>query len=372
MRALALNAGSSTLKAAVYEVGRGAELALPEQPVWRGDVEWDPADGARVAAELIADAPREVAVVGHRIVHGGARFRAPAQLTDEVRSAVRALSTWAPLHNPAALAGVEAAERFGGAQVGVFDTTFHATLPPAAHVYAGPREWLERGLRRFGFHGISHHYAAHRAARLLGRPLAELRLITCHLGSGCSLAAVAGGRSVDTTMGFTPLDGLVMGSRPGSLDPGLLLYLLRQPGASVERLETQLNHQSGLRGLSRGSGDLRDVLAARRAGDERAQLAFDVYVHRLRAHLGAMAAALGGVDAVVFTAGAGERSAEVRSAALEPFRFLGVEVDEQRNGAVVPGTDDDVATPASPVRALVVHAREEWAIAHAAAAFMSA
>jgi acetate kinase len=368
LRALALNAGSSTLKAALYELGPGARLAEPGASRWRAAVEWDPTDGDLAARELLERIPGDVDVIGHRIVHGGGRFRGPERITPGAKDAIGALAAWAPLHNAAALRAIAAAERFSGAatpQVAVFDTAFHADLPPGARTFAGPREWLERGLRRFGFHGISHEYAAHRAARLLDRPLAALRLITCHLGSGCSLAAVRNGRSVDTTMGFTPLDGLVMGTRSGTLDPGLILHLLRQPGASVDTLDALLNHRSGLRGLSGGSGDLRDVLDARADGDAAAELAFEVYVHQLRSHIGAMLGALGGLDGIVFTAGIGENSAAVREAALAPFEFLGVRLDSDRNARAEP--DTDVAAPGSPVRVLVVRAREEWAIARAAA-----
>ena len=366
VRALALNAGSSSLKAALYEVEPGAALAAPGETVWEGAVDRDPGDGGAAARTLLDAAPGEVEVVGHRIVHGGARFHAPAPLTAEVKDAVRSLSALAPLHNAAGLEGVAVAEAMFGdaAHVAVFDTAFHAGLEPAAHTYAGPHDWRDRGLRRYGFHGINHEYAAHRAARVLGRPLDELRLITCHLGSGCSLAAIRDGRSVDTTMGFTPLEGLVMGTRSGSLDPGLLVHLLREEGASVDGLDRVLNHGSGLRGLSGVSGDLREVLAARDGGDERAALAVDVYVHRLRFHLGAMLGALGGLDAVVFTAGVGEHAAEIRAAALEPFAFLGLELSGARNAAAEP--DCDVAADGSPVAALVVRAHEEWAIARAA------
>jgi acetate kinase len=372
LRALALNAGSSTLKAALYEVAPGARLAEPGAPRWSADVEWDPTDGDVAAQELLRRVPGDVDVVGHRIVHGGQRFRAPEHITPGVKDAIGALAAWAPLHNPAALRAIAAAERVAGAttpQVAVFDTAFHADLPPGAHTFAGPREWLERGLRRFGFHGISHEYAAHRAARLLRRPLADLRLITCHLGSGCSIAAVRNGRSADTTMGFTPLDGLVMGTRCGALDPGLILHLLREPGASVDALERVLNHRSGLRGLS-GSGDLREVLRARADGDAAATLAFEVYVHRLRSHIGAMLGTLGALDAIVFTAGVGENAAAVREAALAPFEFLGVRLDRRRNAQ--PHADADVAADGSAVRVLVVHAREEWAIARAAGAALTA
>lgn len=371
LRALALNAGSSTLKAALYDVAPGAALAAPAAPRWHEEVEWDPSDGVAVAEALLRRVPAGVDVVGHRIVHGGSRFRDPARMTESAKVAVGALAAWAPLHNAAALRAVAAAERVADApQVGVFDTAFHADLPAAARTYAGPREWLDRGLRRFGFHGINHQYAAHRAAHLLGRPLEGLRLITCHLGSGCSLAAVRDGRSIDTTMGFTPLDGLVMGTRSGALDPGLVLHLLRQPGTSVDALDALLNQRSGLRGLSGRSGDLREVLAARADGDSAAILAFDVYIHRLRSQIGAMLAALGGLDAVVFTAGVGEHSAEVREAALAPFTFLGVHLDAERNAR--PDADVDVATRDSAVPVLVIRAREEWAIARSAAAVLAA
>jgi acetate kinase len=368
LRALALNAGSSTLKAALYELEPGAGLANPGEPRWRADVQWDPTDGDAAAQELLEQIPGDVDVVGHRIVHGGELFHGPERITAAAKEAIGTLAAWAPLHNAAALRAIVAAERFAGPatpQVAVFDTAFHADLPAGAHTFAGPREWLERGLRRFGFHGISHEYAAHRAARLLGRPLAGLRLITCHLGAGCSLAAVRNGRSADTTMGFTPLDGLVMGTRPGTLDAGLILHLLREPGASVDSLESLLNHRSGLRGLSGRSGDLREVLEARADGDAAAELAFEVYVHRLRSQVGAMLGALGRLDGIVFTAGVGENSPAVREAALAPFEFLGVRLDRERNARAEP--DADIAAPGSAVRVLVVRAREEWAIARAAA-----
>jgi len=370
VKALALNAGSSSLKAALFEVEADAKLSVPADVVWQGQVDWDPRSGGAAARDLLRglplDSPADVGVVGHRIVHGGERFREPAALTDEVKVAVRSMAATAPLHNAAGLEGVAVAEElFGGAaQVAVFDTAFHSGLAPAAHTYAGPHEWRARGLRRYGFHGINHEYAAHRAAHLLDSPLDELRLITCHLGSGCSLAAIRGGRSVDTTMGFTPLEGIVMGTRSGSLDPGLLLHLLREEGASVDGLDRLLNHGSGLRGLSGRSGDLRDVLAAGDRGDERARLAVDVYIHRLRFHIGAMLGALGGLDAVVFTAGVGEHSAEIREAALRPFAFLGVQVDGERNRQAEP--DCHIGGDGSAVRVMVIGANEEWAIALAA------
>jgi len=369
VRALALNAGSSSLKASVYELEPARPLAAPPEPVWRVQVDARPGEPAgRAARRVLEQLPGPVDVVGHRVVHGGERYREPTAISDDVKEQIAMLSVSAPLHNAAALDGVEAAERVLGPglpQVAVFDTAFHAALPPAAYAYAGPHEWLDEGLRRFGFHGINHEYVAHRAARLLGRDLAELRLISCHLGSGCSLAAVRGGRSVDTTMGFTPMEGLPMATRSGSVDPGLLLHLLRSSGASPDALDELLNRRSGLAGLAGGAGDLREVLAARERGEPRARLAFDVYIHRLRRGIGAMLPALGGLDAVVFTGGVGEHAPAVRAAALEPFAFLGVEVDAGRNAASRP--DADVASAGSEVSVLVVAAREAWAIARASA-----
>jgi len=366
---LVVNSGSSSLKYRLVDLAApgGGRRGLVERIGEPGGPP-DHAAALRTAADALDLETVPLRAVGHRVVHGGTRFRAPVVVDDGVLAAIRELAPLAPLHNPANLTGIEVARalRPDVPQVAVFDTAFHADLPAGAHTFPGPREWLERGLRRFGFHGISHEYAAHRAARLLGRPLAALRLVTCHLGSGCSLAAVRNGRSVDTTMGFTPLDGLMMGTRPGTLDPGLILHLLREPGASVDTVEAQLNHHSGLRGLSGRSGDLREVLEARADGDAAAALAFEVYVHRLRSQIGGMLGALGGLDAIVFTAGVGENSPVVREAALAPFEFLGARLDPERNEHARP--DADITAPDAAVRVLVIGAGEEWAIARAAAA----
>jgi acetate kinase len=247
------------------------------------------------------------------------------------------------------------------AQVAVFDTAFHATLPAEAYVLPGPYRWLEQGIRRYGFHGISHQYVARRAAEALGRKLEELRLVTCHLGSGCSLAAVRGGRSVDTTMGFTPLDGLMMGTRSGAVDPGVLIHLVRHCGATAEELDRTLNQESGLMGISGISSDMREVLAVAAQGNARARLAFDIFVHRLRAAIAAMAAAAGGLDALVFTAGIGENSAEVRAAAADGLAWMDVRIDAPRNRS---GTGDrDISADGARVRVLVVHTDEELEIA---------
>ena len=328
-RALVVNAGSTSLKVAVFAPTADDDPVF-EEPEWEVDVEAADVEGGRVPGfeQVLRTAPglADVTVVGHRVVHGGRRFGEPVVIDAQVEGEIAALGALAPLHNLAALDGVAAARRVVSPEtphVAVFDTAFHRSLAPAAAAYGGPYEWFDQGLRRYGFHGISHEHAGRAAAVILGRPLQSLRLVTCHLGGGCSLAAVKGGRSVDTTMGFTPLDGLVMATRAGAVDPGLIFHLLRS-GTPVEELESVLEKRSGLLGLSGRSADLRQVMAARDTGDRRAALAVDVFVHRVTAGVGAMVAALGGVDAIVFTGGIGEHSAEVRARVSESFRFLGV------------------------------------------------
>jgi acetate kinase len=298
------------------------------------------------------------------VVHGGRAFRESTRITPEVRAGIAQMASFAPEHNRLELEAIECMERILGpdaVQVAVFDTAFHATLPKPAYVYPGPYEWLDQGIRRYGFHGISHQYTSRRAADILGKNLASLRMITCHLGNGCSLAAIRDGASIDTTMGFTPLEGLMMGTRSGTIDPGIIIHLVRHLGLSAEALDRVLNKESGLRGVSGVSGDMRAVMAAIDRGDARAQLAFDVYVHRLRAEIGAMLASLGGLDALVFTAGVGENSPQVRAQAVEAFAFMGVKLDAAKNAQSPP--DADIAAPDSAVRVLVVHTQEEWEIA---------
>jgi len=234
-------------------------------------------------------------------------------------------------------------------------------LSEEASVYPGPYEWAERGIRKFGFHGINHQYCAGRAAHLLGKDLATLKLITCHLGNGCSLAAILGGKSIETTMGFTPLDGLMMGTRSGSVDPGILTFLLQEGHTDGKSLDATLNTKSGLLGISGISGDMREIVSAMLSGNPRAKLAFDMFVHRLRAGIGAMLAALDGADALVFTAGIGENSPEVRAAACSHFTFLGLALDPAKNAAATP--DQDISTATSQLRVLVIRAEEDWAIA---------
>ena len=393
MKILVLNSGSSSQKSCLYEIGE----SVPNDPppcLWEGKIEWDgevaelslkTANGAArkdrikmgsraYAIEQLLDglwdgdtraiaAPSEIDVVGHRVVHGGPRYEDPVIITAEVKSAIAAVSAFAPLHNRSELEGMAIIEKLLGSvpQIAVFDTGFHRKMPLAASVYPGPYEWFAEGIHRYGFHGINHQYCAGRAARLLGRGLSSLRLVSCHLGNGCSLAAIRDGHSVDTTMGFTPLEGLMMGTRSGSVDPGILTYLVRQKGISAQRLDEILNKESGLLGISGISGDMRQILAAIRNGNERAKLAFDIYIHRLRSGIGAMVAVLGGVDALIFTAGVGENSPEVRASVCETFGYLGLKLDPEKNPHSP--ADQDIAAPDSSVRVLVIRAQEDWTIA---------
>jgi acetate kinase len=352
VRVLVVNAGSSSLKLSALD---------------GDDAVWSESLGSQQAcAETVRDAVQGAGgldAVGHRIVHGGSDFVEPVRIDDRVVRRLEALTDLAPLHQPKSLHALEivSAALPGLPAVACFDTAFHACMPAEASTYALPSEWRARwGLRRYGFHGLSHGYAAHRAAELAGRPLEELRTITCHLGAGASLAAVAGGVSVDTTMGFTPLEGLVMATRSGSVDPGLVLWLEEHAGLEAAEIASALEHRSGLLGLA-GEADMRAVLAAEAAGDEAAHLAVEVYLHRLRAGIGAMAAALDGLDVLVFTGGVGERSAPIRARTAAGLSFLGVSLDRAANDA--PELDADIGAPSAAVRAFVVAAREDVQIA---------
>ena len=356
-RILVVNAGSSSLKLRVLDPDDRVAASADLPPLESGDT------GAELERFVRANSP--VAGAGHRVVHGGRDFRESAIATGDVLSRVRGLSELAPLHNPPAVAALQAVGALlpDTPQVACFDTAFHAQIPDRAAVYAVPWEWTQRwGVRRYGFHGLSHSYAFRRTAEILGRPPEGLRVITCHLGAGASLAAVAGGISVDTTMGFTPLEGLVMATRSGSVDPGALLWLQRRAGMSATEVETALEHQSGLLGVSGVSADMRLVLDAADQGVARARLAVDVYLHRLRAGIAGMAASLNGVDAIAFTGGVGERSARIRADACEGLEFLGIAIDRARNEAA--GAEDaDLSTPDARVRSVLVHAREDLEIA---------
>lgn len=354
MRVLVVNAGSSSLKLRVVDEDDRL-LAARDLPGGATDEERRLALG-RVAGETTVDA------VGHRVVHGGTRFTTGVPIDAAVRAAIESLRDLAPLHQPPALAGIDAAADAlpGIPNVACFDTAFHSTLPPAAATYAIPDEWRTRyGIRRFGFHGLSHAYVSRRAAQIVEREVRELRIVTCHLGAGASLAAIAGGRSIDTTMGFTPLEGLVMATRAGSIDPGVPLWLQEHAGMSAAEVLDALEHGSGLVGLA-GTADMRSLLRRAQAGDPAARLALDVYVHRASAAIATMVTALGGLDVLAFTGGVGERSAEVRRLVADRLAFLGVAVDEHRSPAE---GDRDITAAGAPVRTLVVEAREDIEIA---------
>jgi acetate kinase len=361
---LVVNAGSSSLKLGLFDADGDTQIGESSLE-WGHEAAEETADhGSAFRRLLAAYDPARIVAVGHRVVHGGTQYRAAVRIDAAVKAAIGDLARLAPLHNPAALAGIAAAEALlpGVPQVAAFDTAFHSTLPPHAYLYGVPYDWYTRwGIRRFGFHGLSHAYCAARAAELLGRPPADLRLVTCHLGNGCSLAAVAGGRSVATTMGFTPLDGVVMGTRSGAVDPGILLHLLQAGHLDAAALDDALNHESGLKGLAGGSGDMRAVLAARAAGDTRATLALEVYTARIRSAIAEMTAALGGLDALVFTAGVGEHAAPIRAEVATPLAWLGLTLDPAANAAAE--ADCDIAARESRVRVLVLHTREDLVVA---------
>jgi acetate kinase len=363
-RILVVNAGSSSLKLRVLDGDDAVVGSADLGPIRTPD------DATAVLAAIGQLGPVDAS--GHRVVHGGTRFTGPARLDDDAIAAIGALVELAPLHQPAALAGIEAIRRAlpGVPAIASFDTAFHAGLPPAASTYALPAAWRERwAIRRYGFHGLSHAYASRRAAELLGVPAAELRIVTCHLGAGASLAAVRDGRSVDTTMGFTPLEGLAMATRSGSVDPGLVLWLAEHGGLAMTEIEDGLELASGMLGLA-GTADMREVVSRSSAGEAPAVLALGVYLHRLRASIAAMAASLGGIDALVFTGGVGERSAPVRAMAVDGLAFLGLAVDPARNEADEP--DRLISPDGATARVLVVVAREDLEIAREVRAVLAA
>jgi acetate kinase len=339
---LVVNAGSTSLK---------LHLVFPDESV-------------RVVESLAAAPSADVEAVGHRVVHGGRDLVDPTVIDDAVRASIGELRSLAPLHNAPALAGIDAARKAlrDVPHVAVFDTAFHTTIPAEAATYALPRTWREEwGIRRYGFHGLSVQWSAERAAELIGGREADLRLVVCHLGGGCSVTAVEGGRSVDTTMGFSPLEGVPMATRSGSIDPGALLYVQRRYGLSADGVDHALNEESGLEGLSGGRG-LQEVERAA-PGDDSAQLALGVFTYRIAGAVAAMTTALGGLDGLVFTGGVGENSARVRADVCTRLEFLGVRLDAGLNEGATP--DGDVATPGSAARVLVIAAREELVVARA-------
>ncbi|HEU5267374.1 MAG TPA: acetate/propionate family kinase [Jatrophihabitans sp.] len=362
MRVLVVNAGSSSVKLRLLDAA--------DQLHGSADL---PADAGGFDADALADAlapwPRPD-IVAHRIVHGGTEFTGPVRLDDDVTAKLRELTVLAPLHQPKSLAALAAVQRVLPQVPGVacFDTAFHATLSAAAATYAVPREWRERhGVRRYGFHGLSHGYAARRVGELL--PDAR-RVVTCHLGAGASLCAVRDGRSVDTTMGFTPLEGLVMATRSGTVDPGLVLWLEEHEQLAPHEVATALEERSGLAALA-GTPDMREIVSRAGAGDADAQLGLDVYLHRLAGSVAAMAASAGGLDVLVFTGGVGERSAYVRAGAADRLGWLGVRVDARRNDTAGSEGVTDITEADAPVRMLVLEAREDLQIAHQVRALLA-
>jgi acetate kinase len=342
---LFVNAGSTSFKLDV--------VAPDETSVRVGSL--DAVDGSSLVA------------VAHRVVHGGSRFVEPVLIDESVVDEIRALETLAPLHNAPALAGIEGARAAFSdlPHVAVFDTAFHASMPVEAVTYAVPKQWREGwGVRRFGFHGISVEWSVERTGHLVGRPPGDLRIVVCHLGGGSSVTAVRHGRSVDTTMGFSPLEGIPMNTRSGSVDPGVLVYVLREHGLTPDELDSVLNHESGVVALAGGGAGLHEIEATAAGGDADARLAVDVYVHRLVGAIAAMAAAAGGLDALVFTAGIGEKSAPIRGMTCERLRLLGIEIDPEANTGAAP--DCEITAEGSKIRVLVVRAREELVAARAA------
>ncbi|KAI9130079.1 acetate/propionate family kinase [Acaryochloris sp. CCMEE 5410] len=393
MKILVLNAGSSSHKCCLYTID-GILPEPPPTPLWEAELDWHDQNNAalivktkqdnKLTEELsslsrseallyllgtlwqgatpVLQGLKEIDVVSHRVVHGGHDYQSSVVVTAEVKDAISTLIPLAPAHNPANLEGIVLMEQLLGniPQVAVFDTAFHSHIPDVSTTYPGPYDWIEQGIRRYGFHGISHQYCAQRAAQLLNLELADLRLIICHLGNGASLAAVKKGQCIDTTMGFTPLDGLMMGTRSGSVDPGILIHLMHQ-GYSADRLDHLLNQESGLKGISGISHDLRDVEIAISQGHKQAKLARDLYLHRLKSCLGAMLMSLGGADVIVFTAGIGEHSAGVRAEICDALAFLGVKIDPTKNDCAP--VDQDIAAAESTIRVLVIHTQEDWMIA---------
>lgn len=398
MIVLVVNCGSSSVKYQLFDMTTENSLAegIAERVgVAGGDnavLHHQPADAAhldlaasmpdhRTALSLVIEALthpdhgvirklEDIAAVGHRVVHGGEKFTQSVLITPEVIQVIEEYCELAPLHNPANLTGIKACQQLlpDVPHVAVFDTAFHQNMPPHAYLYGLPYDLYERrAVRRYGFHGTSHRYVSAVATELLARrgiPPEKQRIVTCHLGNGCSMAAVKAGRSIDTTMGFTPLEGLLMGTRCGDLDPALVLFLMERLGLDTDAMDEMLNSRSGLLGVSGVSSDMRDVRAAARSGNERAQLAIDIFCYRVRKYIGAYAAAMGGIDAVVFTAGIGENDPVIRSKCVEGLSFLGIEVDEQRNSdPSIRGQVADISAPHATARVLVIPTDEELMIA---------
>ena len=389
MIVLVLNAGSSSEKSCLYNLSEFS-IDTPAKPLWKADIDWsiDSSGGVltvsgndrqkKVKLERhnalkvlldtliegetkVLDSLDRIDVVGHRVVHGGTNSQ-PRIIDEGVKQAIADLIPLAPSHNPANLEGIETIEKIlpNIPQVAVFDTAFHSTISEPAKVYPLPYKYYDRGIQRYGFHGISHEYCAHRTAHILQQPL-DLKIINCHLGNGCSIAAIKDGVCIDTTMGFSPLEGLMMGSRSGSIDPQIIVYMMQEYGMGIEKIDRLLNKDSGLKGVSGISNDMRTVIEEIDKGNDRAQLALDIYIHSLVKAIGSMVASLNGLDVLVFTAGVGENNGIVRQKACAGLQYLGLELDTAKNNAAP--KDENIATKNSQFPVLVMHTEEEWAIA---------
>jgi acetate kinase len=396
MKILVLNAGSSSQKSCLYQLPQNNLPEHPPQPLWDAHIDWTLASdhgilkvktvntkqtieiesterslGMKKMLDTLIQGETKVIeelaaidIVGHRVVHGGTKYSQATLVTPDVEEAIADLISLAPAHNPGNLEGIKTIEQILGdiPQIAVFDTAFHSQIPDYAAIYPIPYQYCQQDhIRRYGFHGISHQYCSERTAQLLAKPLQTLKIVTCHLGNGCSLAAVKNGRSVDTTMGFTPLEGLMMGTRSGSIDPAILIYLLRQYNLNADDLERILNKESGFKGVSGLSADLRSITEAMNQGNLRAKLAFDIYIHRLKKEIVSMTASLGGLDVLVFTAGIGENASLVRERTCQELSYFGINLDVTANRSTP--EDTEISTPDSPVKVLVIHTEEDWAIA---------
>ncbi len=395
MLILVLNAGSSSQKSCLYTLGDSLP-SNPPPPLWSAHLDWtkssdkgiltvkakgkkqelavrEKATALKVLLNTLIEGDtqvltslKEIDVVGHRVVHGGAKYNQATIIDSKVKAVIADLIPLAPNHNPAHLAGIETIEEILPQipQVAVFDTAFHQTIPLPAKVYPLPYEYYLQGIQRYGFHGISHQYCTNRTSQILQQPLESLKIVTCHLGNGCSLAAIKNGVCLDTTMGFSPLEGLMMGTRCGSIDPQIPLYLIEQYGLNVAQVNQILNKKSGLLGVSGISADMRAILQAISQGNKQASLAFELYLHRLISYIGAMTASLNGLDVLVFTAGIGENSSIVRERTCAGLTYLGVRLDLAKNNSV--SRDINIAREDSAVKILVIHTQEDWAICLAA------
>ncbi len=400
MKILVINAGSSSLKYQLIETDEKKVIAkglcerigienskLTYKPAGKEGFELvqdmkDHTDAIKLVLDALVDPDHgviadmsEIDAVGHRIVHGGEKFAESVLLTDEVLETIESLNDLAPLHNPANLMGIRACRAImpNTPMVGVFDTAFHQTMPPEAFIYALPYEaYTQHMVRRYGFHGTSHKYVSLRALDMLGKPVEDTKIITCHLGNGSSVSAIKGGKCIDTSMGLTPLEGLPMGTRSGDIDPAIVGYLAKRLGVSIKDMDTYMNKKSGMLGISGVSSDFRDLSAAAADGNKRAELALQVFAYHVKKYIGAYAAALNGVDAIVFTAGVGENDRGMRERILTGLDYLGVDVDFEYNRSAPRGVEIDIAKPESRVRVYVIPTDEELMIARDAERIVTA